>query len=675
MSGLRRSELSILAAAGVGAGLMLSGCGTAPTVPKPYTLAPTVRISGVLHGGQQPVSGSTIQLYAADPTTAKGASGGLILSPPVTDQNGNFSINADYICPSPNVLVYLVATGGNPGLPGTVNNTQIAEMALLGTCASLNPSTFISVNELTTVASVEALAPFMADYAHVGSDPGNPNGLAGAFAGAASLVDVSTGEFRAAAPGINLPTAVMNTLADILAACVNSAGGVAGDASACGTLLGNAGNAGATDTVGAMLRIVGSPAANVGALFGLTGAQSPFQLALTAVPTDFVAGVSIALPLSPTYGPEFRLMAIDTAQHVWVATPNQAGTSTYATGPISVYDNNGALLFSVQPGSGGLYLPVQVAGDPFGNMWTLNSNATVSKFDGSGNALSPSGGFPVPFNFSASVYSQTSYPHELGRNYMSIDASGNVWGIGSGSTSNCYIELNNAGTVITPSGNFCTSAGDALVAAVTTGAPGYAWYVGTGSVSEVNSAGAFVLSGVNSNGCFSDNLQNAITVENSAQNLFWDAGNSRLWGVGDVNVGVLNADGSQNFCDAAGANLPVVPLTSSEVGTTGNVVVSSATLDGGGNLWFTTSNTPTGNAATAATKGGLNGMDAGGNLLTPFNAANGVFGLQYTTAKVVGENANLGEEIAVDAYGNIWYVSGNAFLMKVQGLAVPKISQ
>ena len=308
-------------------------------------------------------------------------------------------------------------------------------------------------------------------------------------------------------------------------------------------------------------------------------------------------------------------------------------------------------------------------------MWTLNSNATVSKFDGSGNPLSPVGGFPVPFDFSASVYSHTSYPHELGHNYMSIDPAGDVWGIGSGSTSNCFIELNNAGAVITPSGNFCQSAGNALTAAVTTDTSGSAWYVGTGSVSKVNSAGGFVLSGVNSNGCFDVNITTPVSVENSVQNLFWDSVNSRLWGVGDVNVGVLNAGGGQVFCDAAGANLPVVPLTSSQVGTTGNVVVSSATLDGGGNLWFTTSNQPTGNGPTATTKGGLNGMDMTGALLTPFNSANGVFGLQYTTAKVVGENANLGEELAVDAYGNIWYVSGNASLVKVPGLAVPKVNQ
>lgn len=654
--------------------LLTAGCGVHFASITDAPLSP-VKLSGVLHGGQQPVSGATIQLYAANNTVSKGPSKPLIASSILTDRNGGFSITADYQCPIPDAVVYLVATGGNPGLPGVVNNADLAEMALLGTCSSLSASTSIDINELTTVAGVESLAPFMADYTHVGTDSSNSNGLLGALQGSASLVNFSTGQIQPAATGTTLPTALLNTLANLLAACVNSPGGAPGSSSSCGTLLSNAGTGTSSDTLGAMLGIVTTPAANVGNLFNLASATSPFQPMLTSAPTDFVAATSFALPLSPTYGPEFRLLAIDTAQHLWVAMPNQTGASTYSTGPISVYDNGGNLLFTVQPGAGGLYLPVQLAADPFGNMWALNSNATASKFDPSGNALSPAAGFPVPFDFSSSVYSNTSYPHELGLNYISIDPFGNVWGIGSGSTSNCFIEVSNAGTVITPNGNFCSSAANSLVAAVTTDASGNAWYVGTGSVSKGNSSGNFVISGVNSNGCFTDNLATPVSVENSAQNLFWDRTNGRLWSVGDVNVGVLNGDGSQLFCDTAGANLPVVPLTFSAVATSGNVVVSSTTLDGAGTLWFTSTNTPTGNAPTAVTKGGLNGIDPNGNLLTPFNPATGIFGLQSQAARVVGENANLGEEIAVDAYGNLWYISGNASLVKISGLVAPKPHQ
>ena len=117
--------------------------------------------------GQQPITGSTIQLYAAW-TTGYGASATALLSSPVvTDAAGSFAITGDYTCPSSSSQLYIVATGGNPGLgPGT-NNAAIALMAALGPCNlhggeyTLDPNSFIWINEVTTVASVYALAAFM----------------------------------------------------------------------------------------------------------------------------------------------------------------------------------------------------------------------------------------------------------------------------------------------------------------------------------------------------------------------------------------------------------------------------------------------------------------------------------------------------------------------------------
>ena len=126
--------------------------------------------------------------------------------------------------------MYLVASGGNPGLSPGTNNTSLALMAALGSCGNLNSSTHIVIDEVTTVAAVYALAPFMATNsgapgASLGTSVGNTQGLTNAFATAQNLVDIGSG----AAPGPTLPagatapTAELNTLADIQTAAPESA--------------------------------------------------------------------------------------------------------------------------------------------------------------------------------------------------------------------------------------------------------------------------------------------------------------------------------------------------------------------------------------------------------------------------------------------------------------------
>jgi hypothetical protein len=97
---------------------LANGCGGTAPVPSSHQ---AVTFSGRVHGGQQPVTGATIQLYAAttngDETPAMvvlgtGTSG---ISLVQSDLNGNFSITMDYACPSAATPVYLTATGGTPG--------------------------------------------------------------------------------------------------------------------------------------------------------------------------------------------------------------------------------------------------------------------------------------------------------------------------------------------------------------------------------------------------------------------------------------------------------------------------------------------------------------------------------------------------------------------------------
>jgi hypothetical protein len=278
---------------------LLGGC--AQNQPAKVT-EPLVRHSSV-HGGQQPVSGSTLQLYAVGTTGDGSASTPLLTQTVSSDANGNFTITGAYTCPSASTLVYVTATGGNPGLSQGTNNAALALMAALGPCGNLGPSTFISMNELTTVAAVWALAPFMSSYSSIGSGPTDAAALASAFTLASEYVNTTTGT----APGLNVPAgttvpvAQFNTLADILSSCVNSAGGVAGDGSACGMLFAAATPNGGTaplEVIGAGLNIANNPTANVSSLFGLVTATAPFQPMLAAVPADLTVGLAAPAGLS-----------------------------------------------------------------------------------------------------------------------------------------------------------------------------------------------------------------------------------------------------------------------------------------------------------------------------------------------------------------------------------------
>ena len=162
---------------------ILTGCSLTPTAAPAPDTGPA--ITGQVHGGQQAISGAQVYLFAAnagvftpntngygnaslsllkstgsnvtlDNTVADATYGDYYVT---TDANGAFSITGDYTCTPSNELVYLVGLGGDasPGIP----NPQIALMAALGPCNTLTSSTFIDVNELTTVAAVYALAPYM----------------------------------------------------------------------------------------------------------------------------------------------------------------------------------------------------------------------------------------------------------------------------------------------------------------------------------------------------------------------------------------------------------------------------------------------------------------------------------------------------------------------------------
>jgi hypothetical protein len=297
---LCRTSCFALAAATCG----LIGCSAVGVVPNISTTpspAVAAKVSGSVHGGQQPISGATIQLYAVGTTGDGSAPTALLTSTVQTGPTGGFSINNLYTCPAGDPLVYITATGGNPGLPSGTNSA-ITMMAALGACSSLSSSTFIQMNEVTTVAAAAALAPFITAPFNIGSSPADATALAAAFNTAAAFADFTTGTSpgagQSATPttfGQGIPVTTINTLANVLAACVNSPGGTVSDTSTpCGMLFSLTGSP--TDTASAVIALEKAPAAyNTAGIFALASPTAPFQPQLSTAPNGSF-GIAVITP-------------------------------------------------------------------------------------------------------------------------------------------------------------------------------------------------------------------------------------------------------------------------------------------------------------------------------------------------------------------------------------------
>ena len=294
---------------------------------------PALGITGNVHGGQQPIAGATLQLYAVGTTADGSAATPLLSSPGSTDAGGNFNLGGLFTgCPTPTSLTYLLATGGNPGLSAGTNNTAIAEIAVLGQCQTLGPGTSISLNEVSTVAALSALAPYFASPTSIGSGSSDAAALNSAFTLAQEFASSSTGRSPGNVPnGYTVPTAEINTLANVAATCVNSSGGTAGDGSPCGTLFTYAtpaGHAAPTDVATALVNIFNNPASNISQIYNLPGPLAPFQPSLSSPPSSW--GVVLTQFFTVTYinnGATSGSMPVDNTAYTSGATVTALGNT------------------------------------------------------------------------------------------------------------------------------------------------------------------------------------------------------------------------------------------------------------------------------------------------------------------------------------------------------------
>ena len=324
---------------------MLAGCGYTGSAN-----GPAIALGGSVHGGRQAVTGASIQLYAAGSKGIGSAAQPLLSEPITTDSKGNFTIPAGYGCPASTSQLFIIARGGNPGLASGSANPALALTAMLGSCSSLASLGPIEINEVTTVGSVWPLAPFMKSATNVGATAADPS-FADAVTTIPQFINISQGN----SPGTPTTTsyfaenAKLYSLADLLADCVNSTGGTAGDSSACGRLFSMstpAGGSAPTDTMAAAMHIAQNPDSNVTGIFGLVSADTPFQPLLGSAPRDWtlklaylVATPTISLATG-TYSGAQQVTITDSTPRSTIyyttdgTTPTTA--STLYAGPITI---------------------------------------------------------------------------------------------------------------------------------------------------------------------------------------------------------------------------------------------------------------------------------------------------------------------------------------------------
>jgi streptogramin lyase len=329
-------------------------------------------------------------------------------------------------------------------------NPAIVNMGMLGICPSSNTFAsliqFAYVNEVSTAAMAYAMAGFATDSLHLGEGGTNEIGFQTAAHNAANLYNIQAATQNSNTTTVNrsgtVPQAELNTLANILANCVDSGNTAATPASACTTLFNNAPNASGTvpiDTATAAINIVHNPAANLANLYKLASGAVPFIPQLSAAPKDFTLAI--------TYGgiPSPGAIAIDANGAAFIPTNSSSGY-------VTKIPTTGSLVTSPTGGSGFDSIAIDTTGNVFVAAQTSNAVYAYT------NALTAIG---TPWT-TPTMNAPTS---------VIVDSSGSVYVTDGGSNGDIIQKFTNAGVSSASITNTCMDA----VSQISLDPAGYLW--------------------------------------------------------------------------------------------------------------------------------------------------------------------------------------------------------
>jgi PKD repeat protein len=422
-------------------------------------------LSGKVLAGTTPVIGASVQLWAAGTTGNGSVPTQLLQTALTTDSNGAFSVSAGYTCPVATSILYIIASGGKAGASGASNASTVL-MTVPGACNSIAANASYVVDEVTTVASAYALGQFLKVGAQMGATATNTSGITLAAATLASLVNLTTGT----APGTTFPatgtppTAKINSLANVLHACIVSSGS---SSTACSGLYALFTNTTVVpppgNTLDSMVSLAKSPATGVSTIYNLSLASNAFTPALSAAPDDWV--VYVTFGGGGMNAPS--ALALDSQGRVWVASyfsvaslftntgvpvlpGGITGNGLYESyggavdandnfwqvdeeggptgdGEVTVFNSQGSNVTGSPYSSGGIYFPYAVAVDSANVSWVVDyGDSHVTLLSNSGAPQSGTSGYSGDINGNATLFFPVAIAIDSNRNGWLANFSSNT---------------------------------------------------------------------------------------------------------------------------------------------------------------------------------------------------------------------------------------------------------
>lgn len=654
--------------------LLTAGCATmATTAADPNTFATGAKMGGRVHGGNQPVSNATVQIYTVAQTSI-GASGTL-LATDTTDASGSFQFTKQtsgtypntgnsYTCPTgSDALLYLKSTGGNTTGTGgnSVNNAAAVFLAPLGLCSQVTTGQFVIMSEVTTAAMVAATGQFInPSTEQIGNDgiAVAYQAIAAAFNNIATLTNTATGlantstmmtgsntNVSAVTVTATPEAAKLNTVANILSACINQASGSGG---ACSTLFSNAvapttaytSQPSATfptasDTLQAALYMFLNPSdggsANLSALYNLSPATgAPYQPTLTSAPSDWT--IAIAYSSSSTCG---------------------SGNSSFFANPIDLGIDLNGYVWIANAGSNGALVSMAPNGVPEDCVTLTGNAAGGAHVDTQGNIWSSDASGGIVYRYTPSSHAVLTYTNVNFPESITSDGSGNIYITtqdGSSVGSVYYIQNGATATAVTTPVQISNTVGP-NPARIFPDRSGNLWVAtGTGSVVEIAAGssqgpGQSLLHGF---------VSTPYTVTSPSANVNVSSGgsvyvtsqdtNSTLTVLQPSSGSYVTQSGFPTAANGGGLDVPV-----------------GLYLDGASNAWAVN-----GAANSTSSLYSVAVVSSAGTSISPDGATNG--GYQKSTTYL-----NHGGNLIVDPAGSVWITNlnnGNS-LTQLLGAAVP----